>query len=337
MPKPSFKRYPKPRYVAIEMTDQCNLRCTMCERLGNLEPLNREGGFMEMALFDKVAAYLEPDMTVGLGGFGEAFMHPAYPEMLARVKAIGCKTVTYSNGLLMDEPLAEAFVRHGMDELSISTDGGTEGTYREIRKADFNRLLAGVELLATTRARLGATLPKITLQMVGMVDNVHEVPDLVRTAKQAGADAVTVINLSCHMPELKEKSLFLYPDLWQKHFAQAQAEAAALGVELTLPEMESGQFSCGGFFKDMFVTWDGLIQPCGLERYILGDVSADSIDAVWNGAAYEHYRARWETEGPTAVCKNCHRLTNDKEAWINPPQPTYPVRLTYRQTQSSSV
>ena len=49
--------------------------------------------------------------------------------------------------------------------------------------------------------------------------------------------------------------------------------------------------------------------PCCMvatpDRAALGNVIREGVEAVWNGAAYEDFRARLGSEDPPEICKSC--------------------------------
>lgn len=91
-------------------------------------------------------------------------------------------------------------------------------------------------------------------------------------------------------------------------FRQAQAVAQSRGLRLVLPPIQpvSGHACLGVKNGGMFVAWDGRVSPChflwrsfschfyGREKQVghrvFGDLTRQSLDAVWNDPAYRTFR-----------------------------------------------
>jgi radical SAM protein with 4Fe4S-binding SPASM domain len=89
--------------------------------------------------------------------------------------------------------------------------------------------------------------------------------------------------------------------------------------------------ACRMLWTELTVLWDGLVVPCAnvFERQnLLGDLSRQSLDEVWNGPALQALRAahlRDEVSG-IPVCATCPRQRFDHEGFIAVDQLTQRVR-----------
>jgi hypothetical protein len=63
----------------------------------------------------------------------------------------------------------------------------------------------------------------------------------------------------------------------------------------------------------MYFTANGRALPCciapfsqhGYENYTLGDATQTSLRAIWNGPAYQAFRAALNSHAPARCCANC--------------------------------
>jgi len=121
----------KPRFIYVEPTNDCNLRCEMCLRGGG-----REVGYMNMNLYRRVV-----DEAAGIGGVslkllfaGEPALHPHFAEMVTYAVAKKhrfYKLELISNGMLWNRKIMEAAL--GLDCVTFSVDG-VGSVYERIRK-----------------------------------------------------------------------------------------------------------------------------------------------------------------------------------------------------------
>lgn len=102
---------------------------------------------------------------------------------------------------------------------------------------------------------------------------------------------------------------------------RARCLATELGLELRLPDdgapPEDGgavpgaepELPCDWPWAGVYVTHAGKVQPCcmvmGEDRAVLGDLSGEPFEQLWNGAAYRDFRAALLSDRPPAVCRGC--------------------------------
>ncbi|MGQ9585735.1 MAG: radical SAM protein [Anaerolineae bacterium] len=130
---------PDARRAYVEITAQCNLNCAMCVRQVWRDP----PGAMTWETFQAVVEGLRafPDLEeFTFGGYGEPLSHPRFPEMVYLAGTLGVKTTVTTNGLLLDEAMAEALIAARLDTIVVSLDtvhaqaypqaGATQGVQR---------------------------------------------------------------------------------------------------------------------------------------------------------------------------------------------------------------
>jgi radical SAM protein with 4Fe4S-binding SPASM domain len=100
-------------------------------------------------------------------------------------------------------------------------------------------------------------------------------------------------------------------------FAEARRLASDLGVELRLPRTQPrlhppgtpGPKRCDWPWRGAYVSYQGLAMPCCMiatpDRLHLGNVAEQGVEAVWNGDAYQAFRAALSSETPPEVCRSC--------------------------------
>ena len=71
-----------------------------------------------------------------LGGFGEPLGHPRIVDMVALAKQSGSEVELISNGILLDDKMADRLVAAGLDRLWVSIDGASPASYADVRLGD---------------------------------------------------------------------------------------------------------------------------------------------------------------------------------------------------------
>ena len=68
----------------------------------------------------------------------------------------------------------------------------------------------------------------------------------------------------------------------------------------------------------MIVNWDGTVMSCSQERFILGDLKAQSIQSIWNSPGMIDLRKKYYKDGLPNLCPACTCWDNRPEAYLNP-------------------
>ncbi|MGE5249273.1 MAG: radical SAM protein, partial [Bacteroidota bacterium] len=322
-----------PSYVQIEPVGQCNLRCQMCPiQFRQDGPPYGPLAFMEWDTFTSIIEGFDGLKHLHLQGLGEPMMHSRFFDMVRYATERGIRVTTNTNLTLLNPRRTGQLIESGLDTLHFSIDGSTAETYERIRKrARFDRVVANVHTLLETRERMNSLLPKLRLVMVIMRQNLHELPDLVRLAKDWSTEEVFVQHLSHDfgeptLPEnyapmrefIAEQSLAGEdPERVQEYFGQARAAAESLGVKLRLPRTAPkryppgtpGRERCDWPWTGAYVSYEGYLMPCCMvstpDRANFGKVTEHPLASVWDSSEYQGFRDRLDSDNPPDICKSC--------------------------------
>lgn len=322
-----------PSFLQIEPVGQCNLRCKMCAIQFRTDgPPHGPLAFMPYETFTQLIDQFPTLAELQLQGLGEPMMHPQFFDMVAYAAARGVKVSTNTNLTLLNPRRAERCVTSGLDTLHFSIDGATAATYEAIRvHAHFERVLGNLALLQETRARMASDSPRLRMVSVLMRRNLHELPDLVRLAHRYGVGTLFVQHL-CHdfgeasLPEHyrpmrafvdEETVLAEDPSRVDHYFAAARETAAALGVDLRLPNLRPrlhppgtpGRERCSWPWTGAYLSYQGLAMPCCMvstpDRANFGNMATLGVEEIWNGEQYQAFRDRLDSDDPPEICRSC--------------------------------
>lgn len=176
--------------VNIEITNACNLSCTMC-------PVNttmaRDKRMMSFDLFRKILDE-NPDLEFVLPfQWGEPLLHKDFYRMVAYARARGIRVMATTNGTFIEnEDDAERLATCGLDRVTFSSDGIGD-THTKIRGYSWEKLRDNVERFRRIRDRTGSAT-RIDISMV-MMDETRDDVDRYFEAWRGIADRVQVIPL----------------------------------------------------------------------------------------------------------------------------------------------
>ena len=184
----------RPSRFFFSVTERCNLRCAHC--ITHAPELTKSGAARTMT--PAVVDALRDDL--GLGTYfafvhgGESLTAPIFFDLLDAIRnARGHEPYVahlLTNGLLLNETIAERLVACGVSSLSVSLDGATAATNDAIRVGGrFDEVRRNVATVIEWRRRTGADL-RVGLSYVVLAQNATEVGPFVELAARVGVDWV---------------------------------------------------------------------------------------------------------------------------------------------------
>lgn len=229
-------------------------------------------GMMELITYERIFKEFTPT-SIKLNWRGEPLLHKDIVAMVRIAKEYGVHEVALNtNATLLDDTTLQAFNMAGLDQLIISMDGATKGTYEKIRKgADYETVCKNI-----IRAKL-IFRGHIRIQICPQPDNLHEI-ELWKEIFGQYADKLRVGKL--HDPQGKRNYKIEQPK------------------------------TCAQPWRRMTIAWDGDCFPCCgdyLGKVRLGNINDDSIKNMWDSSKMEHIRYMLRTYGRKSVspCKYC--------------------------------
>jgi radical SAM protein with 4Fe4S-binding SPASM domain len=326
----NLSELPLPEFVQIEPVGQCNLKCRMCPVVYREEGVRP--AFMSLDTFKALVDQFPTVRELHLQGLGEPLLHPRFFDMVRYAAARGIAVSTNTNMTAMSERRAEECVTSGLARMHVSLDAAEAEAYEFIRQgARFHRVLGNLRSVIAAKKRLAAASPEIHLVAVAMRRNIGQLPDLVRLAAEAGAQALSVQRL-CHdfsettLPERYrpmrefvdgESLAGEDPALVERIFNDARELASALGVALRLPRVEPrphprgtrGRKRCDWPWRGAYLSYSGQAMPCCMvatpDRINFGSMAREGVERIWSSEAYRSFRERLDSEEPPEICKGC--------------------------------
>ncbi len=328
--------------IYIEPTNFCNIDCVTCMRNNWDTPI----GKMTEETFSRILAAIEtisPRPLVFFGGIGEPLSHRQLPNMIARVKALGCTAEMISNGTLLTEKRSRELIDAGLDAIWISLDGAKPESYADVRLgAELPNVLENIKRFRYLRRGGHHPTPEIGIAFVAMKRNIADLPDLLELGKRLGVARFHVSNLLPHTAETNEEILYdktlrdiaYLPSPWLRWLKLPKMDINEFTREPLLKAFTSGyNVSYAGnnfgqrndvctFVEDgsLVVGWDGDVSPCppllhthtgylrGYERvsrkHVIGNVRERDLLSMWLDPEYVAYRERIH-QFAFAPCTKC--------------------------------
>jgi len=275
----------KPNGVAIEITNSCNLRCTMC----NLIEMKRHPKFMSMEVYRKtVDRCAELGVTsVRLHTYGETLLHPKLPEMLEYAKARGLTVWISTNAQLLTGNIARRILESGVDFVRYSVEGTSKEVYEKVRvRGEWESLLENIASFRRLRDEISPGTG-IGLNTVLMRDTLDGITGIKGT-------------FGPYVDDIEISALEALGRAGQK---------VAAGQWLENVDMRR-RIPCRLLWDMMNVTVDGKATLCcaDLEAEVqVGDALTEDLQSIWRGETLEGIRRshRRRDFGSDSICSNC--------------------------------
>ncbi|VBB41987.1 hypothetical protein TRIP_B200127 [uncultured Desulfatiglans sp.] len=198
---------PPPFQAYVELTYRCNLSCLFCQF--REAPAEGSAGLeLSSQRFEEALQAVPRGAVISFSG-GEPTLKPGFLDLL-RATSRRHRTHIFTNGTRLDRPTvkhlvdlgAPSILHNGLVLVGISFEG-LKDTHNHLvdRSWAFDRTLAGIQNLLEERRRRGKRFPLVEIKAVLTPENLGEIEELFRLAKDLGADLFNPMAMN-RMPHL---------------------------------------------------------------------------------------------------------------------------------------
>jgi radical SAM protein with 4Fe4S-binding SPASM domain len=288
---PDVEAFTFPRFIALESSRMCNLKCTMCVTHSDFfdtSYLNRYPKHFSLEKFKWIVDQMEPYreyVSIAPQFQGEPFLSPDLPAMIEYSRAKKMLVGFTSNATLWTEQDIRLMVDQKVDSVVVSLDGATKETFESVRVgANWEQVVGNIDRLLAVRDEFQPAAgqpnpsPHLTLNMTLLPENRHEVDQFV----DDWLDKVPTvsINNTCVNDVVPEK--FFEPE----------------------------RYPCPSPWEGMHILTNGdVVTCCRDHKYeeVFGNAYKDTILDIWNGEKYRNFRRlhlekRWNEIN---ICSRC--------------------------------
>lgn len=289
-----------PMALKIDISPECNLRCTVCihaeahgrTRLEQQEFNKRQR--MTVARFRRIIDEVAGKTSaVSLYYMGDPLVHPDLDKMcrIARDAGLNVHVSTNFSFRLSDERI-RSIVESGVTHFTACVDGLSQEKYELTRVGgNIDRVLDNLRRLVRTRDELGLKYPKIEVQYVKFQHNADELEAAKKLTAEMGVDA--------------------FSDFWGRLTNCTDSDAGTF--EIFAPKQAKRLPQCLFPHTTLVIKHNGDVIPCCCYRQgdqyrstgesrTVGNVFETSVREVWNAPGMR--AARRLSGDPTASDKD---------------------------------
>ncbi len=207
-----YRLDPYPRFLEVEATQACNLRCVQCEHTYWNEPPT-------MLTFDNYRKIIDqfPDLVwCSPNALGEPFLNPDFWRMLEYGRSKGALGEIYSNTSMLTPKDMRRFVDMGLEYFKFSIDAATKETYEKTRVGiNHDQVIENLVALHEYKLKRHTPFPKIQIHYLVFKDTLVEAPQMLDYLHNLNIDIDSVMysRLLWNFPEIADRYIEVPPEL----------------------------------------------------------------------------------------------------------------------------
>ncbi|MDD3301238.1 MAG: SPASM domain-containing protein [Patescibacteria group bacterium] len=278
----------KPRILNIEVTNKCNLQCTICPKKDG----NTELGFIDMDFFKKIInenKNVLSGQAVWLHFSGEPLLHPDLSKIIKLLNENNIRTMLSTNAVLLNKKKSLDLLDAGLDYIVFSVDGYSKEIYENIRiGAKFDEVKKNILNFLKIKEEGGfKTLTQV--QFVELKTNTKEVKDFINEWKKTDVNHINVKSFCTRAGRVENiKNFHLSPDIHKQNIKRRP---------------------CFYLWETLIVLWNGKVITCCQDlksELIVGDLKKQTLLEIWNSPKLQEIRRR-QTKGDFSMepCAGC--------------------------------
>lgn len=306
------RRSAYPLEIQIEITNVCNLKCSMCPHTHGMIP-QRD---FPVERFTDLVKYNPAPKRLVLTGWGEPLMHKHFFELIDLARRYWPETQVRftTNGILLDETRREEIARRRIAAVTVSLDLWPERTevpreWRDILHPPSPKTIRNLEHYCRD-TRLRDASP-IVLQSLLVEENAKDIERIIEFASIHSIRTVNLVRMQSYPENPVQRPAW---NTEQQRIGDAIRFGTRLGVKVRSLNYQSIVLQLATRFDrvcmktddSLYITIDGIVTPCcNLRSCAIGEIAAraPSIAEVWNSPAERKF---FRDQRP--VCGGCDAL-----------------------------
>jgi MoaA/NifB/PqqE/SkfB family radical SAM enzyme len=334
-----------PKWVHVEITNLCNLRCTMCDRWKWIKEDKKAADSLSSKTLENLFTELSQIgvKLIILSG-GEPLIRKDFISIIEYINNLKMAVTIISNGTLMDLEKAECLAKNNTTVI-FSIDGlsDTHDAIRGVQGA-YERAIQGIETLAKAR-KGGLYKNRIAINYTVQKDNIKNMVACFKLAKEIDVDVVEY-NIVHGKPDaaLEGQDFLEIQEVFRRLNKLERSSRTHLNIGRMLKFAISGRVQgddlktglharelfktnpvpCLTAYHGSFIDSFGRVFPCcfcyfdnssysGYEKerelYCLGNIQNSKFCEIWYGQKYNEFRQHTDPvdiEKLSSACGQCY-------------------------------
>lgn len=289
----------------FELTARCNFHCPMCYVHMSEEEVKQTGRELTAKEWIAIAeAAKNRGMVFALLTGGEPFVRKDFFEIYSAMKKMGILVSINSNGSMLQGEVLERLLKDPPTRINISLYGGCNETYQRMCGLPvYEKVLKNIVTLKEHGIDVSLNL-SITPYNCMDLEKIYEIVEKYQLPVRASSYMYPPIRLDKEIQgygnRLSPQDSAKYSVKWDElRFSKEEflerAEAMKQYISMDESEcsidMEDG-VRCRAGSSSFWITWDGLMRPCGMMTFPTAYPMESGFDAAWDKLREETAKLR---------------------------------------------
>lgn len=289
----TLMQQPSLRYVFLELTRKCNLKCLHCGSgcpSGHIEKMLTKDEIIPV--INNIVAHTDPSHTMFCITGGEPLLNPEWEAICSHISSKGFLWGMTSNGVMINSDMVDRLYKAGMSTISISIDG-LQPTHERIRCVEgcYQKAIDAIHYLVASKKFL-------CVQATTVVNpwNINELDEIFDILRDLNVDSWRLTETEPIGEAKNSKEFELTPEQYIYLFEYIKSKRTNAPFEVTygcshfLPlefddSIRDSHFLCGAGTLIASVTCEGDIVACldinERELTKQGSIQKDEFWQVW--------------------------------------------------------
>lgn len=233
-----------------------------------------------------------------------------------------------TNGVYLTGEVAKRLMSSRVVFLNVSLDAARDATFRRVRKGapPLDQIVTNMKRVVEERRIAGRSDLRLSLSFALMRSNIVELCEFISLGHEVGFDLVIARHVEAYTASMAHESLWWDQEGFNKARDEAIRFAESVGIELAIPRpfeprpKRPGHELCHEPWTGAMILGNGDVHVCCVPGpgMRMGNLHEQSMEQIWNGAAYQRFRTRVNSADPPPACQACpmRRKYNNPDSYM---------------------
>lgn len=286
--KTGYPLPPTPAYMALEVTNACNLRCVHCHYRHGVHSYGRDKGFMTREIVDTAFDFAKRhNLTMLMNYDGEPLMHPKFFDFLKQAVDMELGTYFNTNGTLLHPEKTDELLSFYTGAVFVSMEGGKEWFEKIRQPAKYDTVAGNLDYLIAKNEQLGHPI-KISIGVSNLGQPLEE----------------RLAMIDKWLPRVDAIS-----------FGEVNDEFGTITSDPLTDIRPKRRPLCTTPWQTLGICYNGDVVPCSIyiaksnyKDVVMGNILEQPLEDIWRGEKYQQFRQSHLDKGfHDKACSKCER------------------------------
>lgn len=301
-----------PRFVSLEITTQCNLKCKHCYTASGSKNFSSVDTNLVIKLIDELSYYGCEFLAIG---GGEPLLYRNINRVIQYATSKGVEVELVSNGILFTDEIIDELYNSGLKYVQISLDGDSSETYSKIRGAD--HFVDVINNIKKVNCKFNTTVSTVLCRY-----NYDKIFDIIKIADSLNVASYRILKfIETGRGKYNVDKLRISPEEFEMFINNLKNLRNKFHIPIRIDEnmmenfsrkkipwLGNGLYGCPAGRSTLSIDSFGNVYPCSFLNYIeliCGNIKDSSLLDIWKTSTIlKEFRNMSSLDGKCNRCKH---------------------------------